>query len=77
MSHENNGNPFLLVEILKQFHNLNTGFGIEIAGGLIGQNQRRPIDQRARDGYPLLLAAGKLIGEMMGPFFQSHQLKYF
>ena len=65
MSHQNNGNPFLLVEILKQFHNLHARFGIEIAGGLIGQNQRRPIDQRARDGYPLLLAAGKLIGQMM------------
>ena len=54
------------------FHNLNTRLCIKVAGRLIRQDQRRPIDQRARDRDPLLLAAGELIGKMVRPFRQSH-----
>ena len=35
---------------------------IEIAGGLVGQNDFRLIDQRACDGYALLLSTGELRG---------------
>ena len=45
---------------------------IEIAGGLVGQNQLRLIDQRARDGHALLLAAGKLRGNMVQAVAQAH-----
>ena len=37
---------------------------IEVAGGLVGQNDFRLIDQRARDGHALLFAAGELRREM-------------
>jgi hypothetical protein len=37
---------------------------VEIAGGLVRQNQLGVIDQCARDCHALLLAAGKLRGEM-------------
>src|ERR1043166_589899 len=39
MSHQNDGNSFLLVEILKQLHDLHACFGIEVAGRFIGENQ--------------------------------------
>jgi hypothetical protein len=37
---------------------------VEIAGGLVGQDDFWLIDQRTRDGYTLLLAAGELRGEV-------------
>ena len=37
--------------------------GVEGAGGLVGEDQRRVVDQRSRDGDPLLLASGEPVGE--------------
>ena len=37
------------------------GSGVEGAGGLVRQQQRRLIDDRPGDRHPLLLAAGELI----------------
>src|SRR6266404_4582922 len=37
---------------------------VEISRGLVGENYFRLIDEGARDGHALLLAAGKLRGEM-------------
>src|SRR5688572_24455295 len=34
--------------------------GVEVAGGFVGEDEARPIGQRPGDGYPLLLAGGKL-----------------
>ena len=46
----------------KQRHDFFAGFGVEISGGLVGEQDRRMIHQRARDGHALALAAGKLVG---------------
>ena len=40
--------------------------------GSSGENQRRPIDQRACDRNPLLLAAGKLVGHMVEALIESN-----
>ena len=48
----------LLVEIKQKAFYFFTGFGIEIAGWLIGQNDRRAGDQSPGHGNLLLLAAG-------------------
>ncbi len=37
------------------------GGGVEVTGGLVGQQQRRRMDQRAGDGHALHLAAGELM----------------
>ncbi len=59
MGHHQNRVP-AVVQLVQQFeHDVLVGF-VEIAGGLVGQNQLGLIDQRARDGHALLLAAGKL-----------------
>ena len=39
------------------------GLGVEVAGRLVGEQERRVVDERARDGEALLLAAGELVGE--------------
>ena len=52
----------LLVELLKDGHHFEGGAAIEITGRFIGQQQGRPVDQRAGNGHALLLAAGKLGG---------------
>ena len=46
---------------------------IEVARGLIREEQRRIIHQGAGDGDTLLLAAGELIGQMYGPVGQADQ----
>ena len=40
--------------------------GVEVAGGLVGQDDFRIVHERARDGDALLLAARKLRGQMRG-----------
>ena len=62
----------LAVEFLEDGHDLDAGAGIEVAGGFVGQHHGRLVDQGAGDGHPLLLAAGKLVGIMVGTFGQPH-----
>src|SRR5580704_5730430 len=57
-----------MVQLAEDFQDdLFIGF-VEIAGGLVGQDDLRLIDQRARDGYALLFAAGELRGEVRHAF---------
>ena len=53
------------VELLQQRHDLEARRRIERAGRLVGEDQLRVVDQRARDGDALLLAAGELRGVMV------------
>ncbi len=58
--HDDEGRALLLVEIGQQRHDLVAGLGVEAAGGLVGQDQRGLIGQRARHGDPLALPAAEL-----------------
>jgi len=40
-------------------------FGVEVAGGLVSQQDSRARNQCARDSHTLLLAAGELIGPVV------------
>ena len=53
---------FFGAKILEQLNDFAAGVGIEVAGGLIGQQQFRLVDEGAGDGDALLFAAGKLVG---------------
>ena len=48
------------VDLAKQIHDLERQIRIEVAGRLVGEDDRRIVDQRAGDGDALLLAAGEL-----------------
>ncbi len=48
------------VHVLEQGHDLLRHLGVEVARGLVGQQQHGLVDERAGDGHPLLLAAREL-----------------
>lgn len=48
------------MDVAEFFHDDVRRARIEVAGGLVGENERRAGDQRAGDGDALLLAAGEL-----------------
>src|ERR1035437_1263396 len=60
------------VQFIEHLHDFHAGGGIEIAGGLVGQNHERIVDQRAGDGDALLLAAGKFKRFMIEPVFEAN-----
>jgi hypothetical protein len=60
---QHDGDASLLVQALKQAHDLDAGACIEITGGLVGEQDRRIVNQRARDGDALLLAARSWFGK--------------
>ncbi len=57
---DDDGHALLAVERDQGLHDLVRGAGVEIAGRLVGEQQARRVDQRARDGDALLLAAREL-----------------
>src|SRR5450756_1811254 len=72
---EEHGNPAFLVQRLEHVHDLDGGPGVEVAGRLIGEEDRRVVDQGARDSDALLLAARQLVGEVVSALLESHQLE--
>ncbi len=48
------------VEVLEDAHELVGELLVEVGGRLVGDDDLGLIDQRPRDGHPLLLAAGQL-----------------
>ena len=51
-------------------------FGVEAAGGFVGQENLGAVDDGARNGDALLLASGKLIGPMVHARLQAEQLDH-
>jgi hypothetical protein len=49
-----------VAQVQDDIDDLAAGCAVEIAGGLAGQQQARPVDQGPCDRYPLLLAAGQM-----------------
>ena len=72
--HEGDGLS-LFMQILEQAHDFVGGAGVEVAGGLVGEQDDRVIDQGAGDGDALLLAAGELVGLVLHTAFQAHELQ--
>src|SRR5262249_27375512 len=64
-----------VVELLEDAHGLFGGLRVEIAGRLVGQDQLRVVDERARDGDPLLLAARELARLVVVPVGEAHDLE--
>src|SRR5262245_14251645 len=74
MGHDNDRNP-LPVEVAEEAHDIGGGFTIERPGRLIGQQQLWIVDERARNGNPLLLAARELLGMMREAVTETHLLE--
>ena len=59
---------------LQKAENILAGFAVQVAGGLIRQDNGRGRRQRPGNGNPLLLPAGELIGQGIQLFLQSQGL---
>jgi signal transduction histidine kinase len=56
-----------VVQFVQHFHHAGAGDRVQIAGGLVGQQQQRFPGDGPGDRDPLLLAAGELIGPVRHP----------
>src|SRR5215813_3765126 len=59
------------VQFFEERQDLFAASAVESASGFVGENHRRVVDQRARNRHPLLLAAGKFGGPMVGAVAQA------
>ena len=59
--------PALVLEALEDLHDLEAGPAVEVAGRLVGEQDRRLVEERAGDRDALLLAARQLIRMVLGP----------
>src|SRR6478672_10406341 len=64
-----------LVELVEEVHDVLRGRRVKVAGRLVGEQDRRPVDQGARDGDPLALAAGELVGHVGHARAEPHLLE--
>jgi hypothetical protein len=65
----------LVVEPAEGIHDLDAGAGVEVAGRFVGQDEGRLHDEGTGDGDPLLLAAGELVGEVIGAVAEPDQFE--
>jgi hypothetical protein len=63
--HEDERGARVAVELLHHPDDAAPGLLVEVAGRLVGEEDLRPVRERARERDPLLLAAGKLGGIMV------------
>ena len=49
------------------------GLGVELAGGLVGEQEPRPVGERPRDRDPLLLAARQLVRPVARPLGEARR----
>ena len=47
---------------VKEGHDLQAGLGVQVAGGLVGEDDGGLVDQSPSDGDALPLAAGEFVG---------------
>ena len=62
----------VVCDFREQVHDLDARLGVERAGGLVGQQDLRVVDEGARDGDALHLPAGKLAGLLVHVLGQAH-----
>ena len=65
----------VLCHLLEQLHDLDAGFAVQRAGGLVRQQDIRVVDQRTGNGNALHLAAGHLAGVLVQLIAQPHLLQ--
>ena len=67
----------ILGDLLEQIHDLDTGVAVQRAGRLVGEQDIRIVDQRARDRDTLHLTAGELRGLFVDMLLEPDLLERF
>ena len=73
--HHDGGAVF--VELPEELEDAVGGFAVQVAGGLVREDDLRAVEQGAGDGDALLLAAGELMRHLMGLCRHAHVLEDF
>ncbi len=68
MRNNQKSHPIRLIDLSEQAVYRIRRFRIKITRRLVGQNHRRSVYQRPRNGHPLLLATGKFSRPVTHPF---------
>ena len=61
----------LLVHVLEDLHDLLRRLRVEVASRLVGHDDVRVVDERARDGDALPLAAREFIWQVVGAVLEA------
>jgi hypothetical protein len=64
--------PELAVELPHHLEDLVGGLGVEVAGGLVGEHERRVERERAGDGHALLLPTRERVGARLRLLAEAH-----
>ncbi len=62
------------IDAVEQLHDVDRRRRVEVPGGLVGQQDQRPVHERARDRHALLLAARQLVRVVLHLVLQPDQL---
>ncbi len=66
----------LVVQLGEQVHHLLAVLGVEVASGLVGEDELGVGDHGAGDGHALLLSARELLREVLGAVGDGHPLHH-
>ena len=69
------GQVVLSVQLPHQGDDLVGVLAVEVAGRLVGPDDRGVVDERTGDRHALALAARELVGHVLGPVAQAHELE--
>ena len=75
VSNHNHGDLVLDVQVNQNLHDNICGFGIEITGWLIEEENRRVVTDRPSDCHTLLLTTGEHVWEMVKTFAEAYVLE--
>jgi hypothetical protein len=71
--HEDRGSAG--IDLAQQIHDLEREIRIQVASGLVGDDEHGIVHERARDRNALLLAAGEILGIRVHAVLQAHPLE--
>ncbi len=72
---EDDGDAALAIELLEDVHDLDARARIEVSGRLVGEDDRRLVDERARDRDALLLTARQLVRKVVKALAEADDLE--
>ena len=64
------------VDLAEEIHDFERQIGIEVSGGLVGQDDVRVVDERPGNRDALLFAARQLVGQRVHPVLETDPLQH-